>query len=45
MLSDVKKWQQITPHPCWCHFVQALSECRLHNVAEKAKEHITMLAN
>ena len=35
-----KKWLEITPSPCWCHFIQALFVCELYDVAEKAKKHI-----
>ena len=32
-----KEWLEITPSPCWCHFIQPLFVCELYNVAEKAK--------
>ena len=29
-----------TTSPCWCHFVEALIDCRLLDVAEEAKNHL-----
>lgn len=35
-------WLQITvsPDPCWCHFIEALIEVRLYEVAERAQKHL-----
>ena len=32
-------WLEKTISPCWCHFIEALIDCRLHDVAEAAKKH------
>ena len=28
-------WLQSSSSPCWCHFIQALHEVGLHNIAEE----------
>ena len=33
-------WLERTTSPCWCHFVEALINCGLHDVAEEAKKHL-----
>ena len=33
-------WLERTTSPCWCHFVEALIDCGLHDVAEEAKKHL-----
>ena len=36
----LKVWLEQTTSPCWCHFVEALIDCRLLDVAEEAKKHL-----
>ena len=36
-------WLERTINPCWCHFIQALYDVRLDNIAEDAAPHIVTL--
>ena len=38
-------WLQITISPCWCHFIGALVDVRLYDVAEKAQKHLESSSN
>ena len=35
-------WLQstVSPGPCWCHFIEALIEVRLYEVAERVQQHL-----
>ena len=35
-------WLNRTPYACWCHFIQALYDVKLREIAEEAKAHLKL---